>query len=598
MVQQRDSVFYFDGDADYVKIADDKALWVSNYTVEVWLKPDGVPDEVWKGIFGKAGPNYNIWLKNTGAIAHRYQTTAGNDIGTETDDGVVKWDKWQHIAITNDGKNAKIYVDGKLKAEEAVNEPLVIAQTPLFIGVIPEEEAHTKDFKGHLTEVRLWNHVRSQDAINDNMFYRLTGGEQGLAGYWPLNSVDQNNTVGDQSGNENNGKVYGAVIEGQLPYLEEDQEADKRQSVLKCTGTNKGSYVEQSAYTTGVEISKESMTVACWAKSDSATWQNHGGLVNNYNNAFHLHPENGTQNLQFWIQSNGWRSTVCDLSSIGIDITQWHYYTGTYDGQSIRLYVDGEEVSSTLHDGTIDGFSTWFYIGYNYNAVKEVGSKRGYFLGKLTEIAIWDEALNGSEIKRAMLHRLSGEEQGLVHYFPLNEGQGKTFADIPNEKSFNIGSPIWDEQFPLAIPPVKQDKSAVIKNPALNLVADVSGGTAYPGADVWGWWSNDGAGQKWTITPDGVIKTYLGNLALDLEDLPNSSGWVQNVVLKAVDGSVTQQWEILPSGVIKNKSSNFVMAMEDYGKYQKLIWAWNPLALGEFNESNPPAKAKWELINI
>ncbi|MEL7036608.1 MAG: LamG-like jellyroll fold domain-containing protein [Cyanobacteria bacterium J06592_8] len=589
MTQQRDSVFYFDGDADYVKIADDKTLWVSNYTVEVWLKPDGVPDEVWKGIFGKAGPNYNIWLKNTGAIAHRYQTTAGNDIGTETDDGVVKWDKWNHIAITNDGKNAKIYVDGKLQAEEAVNEPLVIAQTPIFIGVIPEEEAQTKDFKGHLTEVRLWNHVRSQDAIKDNMFYRLTGGEQGLVGYWPLNSVDQNNTVSDRSENENQGKVYGAVIEGQLPYLEEDQEADKRQSVLKFDGKN--DYV----YAT-IAIPSDSLTASCWAKSDSSLWN--GGGIFGQRSIFRIQPEKGTQKLWFLVNVGGWQKTICDLASLNIDITQWHYYTGTYDGQSIRLYVDGEQVSSTIHDGTMATSSTWVDAGYSDG---KGGSSSGYFLGKITEAAIWTQALNGSEIKNIMLQRLSGKEDGLLLYWPLNEGAGKVANDSSaNGKNGNIrGAAVWDEQFPLAIPPVKQDKSAVIKNPAFNLVADVAGGTAYSGGDVWGWWSNNGAAQKWTITPDGVITTHLNNsLALDLEELPNSSGWVQNVVLKSVDGSATQQWEILPSGVIKNKSNGLIMTMEDYGNYQKLIWAWKPLALGEFDESNPPAKAKWELINI
>lgn len=588
MTQQRDSVLYFDGDADYVKVSDNQALQVGSYTVEVWLKADGVPDEVWKGIVGKAGPNYNIWLKNTGAIAHRFHTTAGPDIGPETDDGVVKWGIWQHIAITNDGNKAKIYVDGKLETEESVNEPLVIDKTPLIIGAIADESSLTNDLKGYLTEVRLWNKARSNDEIKNYMFHRLTGGEQGLVGYWPLNSIDNNNNVADQSGNENNGKVYGAIIEGQLPFIGEDEGPDKRQYILKF---------DNSYFNTGsFSMSSKVATVCCWAKSDSATWDG-SGLVSNYSSGIGLQPQKGKQELWFLVSAGGWHKTVCDLASINIDITQWHHYAGTYDGQSIRLYVDGEEVSSTVHDGEISSFNGNLYAGYGH---AKAGSTSGAFTGKITDVQVWSEALNGSEIKNKTLHRLTGKEEGLQLYWPLDEGQGTVANDkTSNGKNANIPKKVvWDEQFPLAIPAVETDKSAAIKNTALGLVADVVGGTAYPGADVWGWWSNDGAGQKWTITPDGVIKTYLGNYALDLGELPDGGIWVKNVIIKPVDGSATQQWEILPNGVIKNKGNNFVMTMEDYGDFQKLIWAWNPVALGDFNESNPPAKAKWELIDI
>ena len=52
MAQQRESVLYFDGDADYINVADSEALRVHDYTVEVWLKTDGVPNGE-QGIIGK-----------------------------------------------------------------------------------------------------------------------------------------------------------------------------------------------------------------------------------------------------------------------------------------------------------------------------------------------------------------------------------------------------------------------------------------------------------------------------------------------------------------------------------------------------------------
>ncbi len=59
-------------------------------------------------------------------------------------------------------------------------------------------------FKGQLTEIRLWNQVRTETEIKDDMFHRLKGDEDGLAGYWPLNDI-ANNTASDDTNNENHG---------------------------------------------------------------------------------------------------------------------------------------------------------------------------------------------------------------------------------------------------------------------------------------------------------------------------------------------------------------------------------------------------------
>ncbi|NEQ71252.1 MAG: LamG domain-containing protein, partial [Symploca sp. SIO2D2] len=40
----RESVLSFDGNADYITVADSQALRVTKYTVEAWVKSDGVPN--------------------------------------------------------------------------------------------------------------------------------------------------------------------------------------------------------------------------------------------------------------------------------------------------------------------------------------------------------------------------------------------------------------------------------------------------------------------------------------------------------------------------------------------------------------------------
>ena len=581
MVQQRESVLYFDGNHDYINVADSEALRVTNYTVEVWLKTDGVPNESWKGIVGKPGRNYNIWVNKAGYIHHAFHTTASTDVRVSPAHS-VHWSKWQHVAITNDGTTAKTYINGELKLEGSTQHPLVVDKTKLIIGAGLDSSSDCW-FKGQLTEVRLWDHARSQAEIKDAMFHRLAGNEKGLAGYWPLNDVT-NNTASDETEHENHGKVYGAVVDEQLPFIGgQGKGTDARQYVLRFGAKDNSVQVDNPPKPT------DAITVSCWAKSATPKW-NADGVLMNKQGSYMLYPW-GRKAIQFYAYTNTHEQQHLQFDLDYYDLTKWHHYAGTFDGQLMQLYVDGVKVAEMSHLGKIKTNNHPLHIGTYYKSSAS-------FNGKITEAQVWDKALTEAEIKNNMLHRLTGNEAGLVGYWPLDKGHGNVATDeTANKKHGTIKNAVWDEQFPIGVVPSTADKNCQIKNTAFGLLADVAGGTAYPGADVWGWVANGGTGQKWKITADGVIKTHLGDYVLDLGDSIYGE-LIKNVCLKTIDGSATQQWEILPSGVIKNKGNNFVMTMEDYGDFTKLIWAWNPVALGDFNESNPPAKAKWELIDI
>jgi hypothetical protein len=73
----------------------------------------------------------------------------------------------------------------------------------------------------------------------------------------------------------------------------------------------------------------------------------------------------------------------------------WHYVSATYDGSTMKLYVDGAlERSSSVSTSYLSGLdgSTAMKIG-NGNHASE------YFIGELDEVAIWNDVLSLSEIK-------------------------------------------------------------------------------------------------------------------------------------------------------------------------------------------------------
>ena len=139
------------------------------------------------------------------------------------------------------------------------------------------------------------------------------------------------------------------------------------------------------------------------------------------------------------------------------------------------------------------------------------------------------------------------------------------------------GSALFDQDatwLPILLeaPPTPKIQYSVIKSPVNGAVLDVAGGQTNPQTNILVYASNGGDGQKWEIQPNGVIKSKLGNYALDMKDIPNFE-WAKELVLNPINGSPTQQWEIGADGTIKNKSNGFAIALYDTGTYQvALVW--------------------------
>jgi cyanobactin cluster PatC/TenC/TruC protein len=185
------------------------------------------------------------------------------------------------------------------------------------------------------------------------------------------------------------------------------------QSVLTFDG--KGDYVE----IVNCPNPTESMTISLWAKSNTPTW-NENGFLASKRDSFVIHPNAGGKSINFYIASNGWQVTSVDPQ---IDITQWHHYAGTFDGKSIRLYIDGEEVTRTDYVGTIQQDNGSMFIGW------DDGMAGRYFNGQITEVRLWNYARKEQDIKGNMNQRLKGNETGLIGYWALNEGSGTIAPD-------------------------------------------------------------------------------------------------------------------------------------------------------------------------
>jgi hypothetical protein len=135
------------------------------------------------------------------------------------------------------------------------------------------------------------------------------------------------------------------------------------------------------------------------------------------------------QTMQFLLKLNGhadWSVlSIPFKSGASISTNAWHHVAGTYDGGTMRIYVDGVLKGSLADQGTITVNSNPLVFGGQTGYEGEYGE---YFQGKLDEVRIWNRALSLCELVNNRNCELTGSEFGLNAYYKFNNG----FAGITN----------------------------------------------------------------------------------------------------------------------------------------------------------------------
>jgi hypothetical protein len=194
----------FDGVDDRVISTNDIQFKISVGTLEGWIKT-GNAGSSYCGAFGKTFA-YFLYLYNNELIVYDWGGGGGNrSTGITLNDN-----SWHHIAMSfksGVSNGTLIYIDGVLKLTTTMT---VLNQDKSFtIG----GSTYVQFYAGSIDDVRVWNVIRTQTEIQDNMNTELLGSETGLVAYYPLNQgiAAGNNTaiatVNDKSANALNGTL-------------------------------------------------------------------------------------------------------------------------------------------------------------------------------------------------------------------------------------------------------------------------------------------------------------------------------------------------------------------------------------------------------
>ncbi len=114
----------------------------------------------------------------------------------------------------------------------------------------------------------------------------------------------------------------------------------------------------------------------------------------------------------------------------------WSHLAGTYDGDMIKLYLNGNLINYNQIGAVAVGNSSPLYLSYD-----DVSGFPYYLDGSMDEVRIWNYARGEDEIRNSMNARLAGNEAGIVGYWRLDEGQGQIVGDATiNTNNGYLGS--------------------------------------------------------------------------------------------------------------------------------------------------------------
>jgi len=128
------------------------------------------------------------------------------------------------------------------------------------------------------------------------------------------------------------------------------------------------------------------------------------------------------------------------LTSADQDLLGWWQFSVDRSGRKVVIDRSPKQATATLQgDPTVERFPSVIDIKTIGNAKSENQQAGSQQAGKLAEIRVWKVALSSTEIAVNSKTLLSGNEPGLVAYYPLNEDTGTVVRNQASDSNNGSG---------------------------------------------------------------------------------------------------------------------------------------------------------------
>jgi signal transduction histidine kinase/CheY-like chemotaxis protein/ligand-binding sensor domain-containing protein/protocatechuate 3,4-dioxygenase beta subunit len=191
-------VLEFGSGESYVELPSNIFNDLEEATVEGWVRWDRIGHWMRFFDFGKQAQTLLIGNRlRTSDLAFEVWNSEGQSQGYLNAPGVIQTHRWCHLAVVTGKGGVRVYFNGLLVATHPYSGSFQAVQNGdhNYLGrnnwkTHQYDLDDLDDLEGAMDEVRVWVTQRTESEIRENMFRRLTGHEDGLAGLWNFDDAD------------------------------------------------------------------------------------------------------------------------------------------------------------------------------------------------------------------------------------------------------------------------------------------------------------------------------------------------------------------------------------------------------------------------
>jgi hypothetical protein len=244
---------------------------------------------------------------------------------------------------------------------------------------------------------------------------------------------------------------------------------------------------EETPSDVSLDLTGTALTLEAWVKYDAAAADNLGIMSKNgYSDGYRLVVDNPSHPISFDVTGEGSVGRVDTAGTISSD-PDWHHIVGTWDGATMRVYIDGSvDANTDPRTGNVDRAGKEFWIGHGDHAIEKAWSFPWY--GQMDEVRISDSARTVEWISTEYNNH---ENQGT--------GPGaflKTLGSLESAPSVDIVVTVYHTK------PDGSDPQEIVSSSTVTIDSN----TANPYALTIG---NDASGQTFTAADPRLLRLHV-----------------------------------------------------------------------------------------
>jgi hypothetical protein len=456
----------FDGVDDAFGVVHSAKLVNAQFSVEAWVFPRGVPQEyapvLVKESAGTTDRSYGLFFKpGTRVLEGSFYN--GSKLITVESRVPVEELAWSHVALTYDGAQLHLYLNGVREASSAASGNPVVNTGSLFVGKVP---GRYSGYAGLIDDIRIWKTARTAQQLLFSQRRALAAADTaaGLVAYWKMDE-NQGNKLFDLTANNHDGLLCGArfrtdrapVSNAAFTDLDGNYVIDginygagttftvrpaKITQIGRAIQLNGGT--EHLQISGNLDLSAKPFTIELWARRNGNDRRQvlftqlvnsgNAGLELGYNAENKLYLRMGTQTV---------------VSENQVD-DRWHHIAATFaqNNRVVTLYVDGESAGT----GTVPQAALLSSAAQTGFAFGKPQTGADMFTGLLDDARIWTTVRTQADLQNFATKVLAGNADGLAAYWRFNEGS-RTFAvDQTGRSNTAVFRGMTEENWAMEIP--------------------------------------------------------------------------------------------------------------------------------------------------